>query len=159
MAVDARVLAAVFVALFLPLRMHRRLSPVQEYLHRPFGSSLRLNAAWNILCVSLSVLACRQWCIEMWQRGLRGMVALLGREGLRAVCSLPYIRGIVNGEVAKELKGIERNMHGEGDPTALLELPPEGLPCPEILKRIQQANAAEQAEYDAQLQKRKPGQA
>ena len=82
------------------------------------------------------------------------MVALIGREGLRAVCALPYIRSVVRSEVAKELKSIEKSIHGEGDPTALLMLPREGLPCTRILERIQEANAAESAEYDARLHRK-----
>ena len=148
MATDPQVLFCVVLTLLLPLRLHSTLSPIQERLRQPFGS-IRLNAAWNVLCVTLSVLACRRWGIELWQRGLRGMVALAGSEVLRTICSLPYIRGIVRREVAKELKAIEVSIHGNGDPTAVLELPKQGLPHEEILRRIQVASAAEAAEYDA----------
>ena len=156
MATDPQVLFCVVMTLLLPLRFHTTLSPIQEKLRQPFGS-IRLNAAWNVLCVTLSVLACRRWGIEMWQRGLRGMVALAGREVLRTVCSLPYIRGIVRREVAKELKAIEVSIHGNGDPTAVLELPKQGLPREEILRRIQLASAAEAAEYDARLHGQRAG--
>ncbi|CAE7234241.1 SGPL1 [Symbiodinium sp. CCMP2592] len=146
MATDPQVLFCVVLTLLLPLRIHSTLSPIQERLRQPFGS-IRLNAAWNVLCVTLSVLACRRWGIELWQRGLRGMVALAGREVLRTICSLPYIRGTVRREVAKELKAIEVSIHGKGDPTAVLELPKQGLPHEEILRRIQVASASEAAEY------------
>ena len=68
MATDPQVLFCVVLTLLLPLRLHSTLSPIQERLRQPFGS-IRLNAAWNVLCVTLSVLACRRWGIELWQRG------------------------------------------------------------------------------------------
>ena len=82
------------------------------------------------------------------------MMSLISKEALRSICALPYIRTIVSREVAKELAAIEAKLHGNGDPTALLELPMQGVPCTEILQRIQLARQAESAEYDAQPQRR-----
>ena len=75
------------------------------------------------------------------------MMGFVSRHLIAFVIRLPYIDGIVDREVRKELVSIERKMHGDGDPQALVKLPAQAMSCSQIWKQIQDLQAAEASVY------------
>ena len=137
----AIVLAALVAV--LPPRWHRRFASLAWKL----SGSARINSAWTVFCVTLALNAVRQWWVESWQRGLLGLLATCRSSSLAFICRLPFLRSIVDKEVGKELASIEKKMHGNGDPHAIVKLPAEGMPCSEILQQLQNLHDAEASIY------------
>ncbi|KAL1512147.1 hypothetical protein AB1Y20_005415 [Prymnesium parvum] len=65
--------------------------------------------------------------LHVAHNGTGKVVRSLLRAAFKRAAALPGVRGAIQGELDKEVAKIERKMHGDGDPTAVLALPDEGL--------------------------------
>lgn len=116
-----RAMVLALVALVLPRSVHRKMAGSIWAI----SCNARVNTAWSVFCAALAWQSLRTCVMEWWQKGPHGMLALLLKQMLSLSCSLPYVRTVVDREVSKELKAIERKMHGNGDSHAVVKLPQE----------------------------------
>ena len=79
------------------------------------------------------------------RRGLVPLLTDVAKDALAGATALPGVASIVEGEVAKEVAKIEKKMHGDGDPDAVLALPAKGRSCAEVLALCTELKKAEDA--------------
>ena len=75
---------------------------------------------------------------KAWRLGVRGVckAAISAALGLLRAY-VPGVETFVQGEVKKELSGIENEMHGDGDVNAIIRLPEKGTPSGKLKQSIE----------------------
>lgn len=128
---------------------------------RPRG---RLAVAWWLFSAWTALALLERWAWELWHRGCWGLLRASNRRVLGLLIRLPYLRGVVDKEVSKELKQaplcvvfecvrmpfldqVELKMHGHGDASARLALPSAPVPCEELWQEVKALQAVEAQIY------------
>lgn len=98
----------------------------------------RIDVAFRVFATLLALGRLRSYLNTARHVGARGLFCHILNFFILKAIALPGIRGIVEREVGKEIAGIEKTMHGDGDPTAIVQLPAKGLPAEEILEKARE---------------------
>jgi len=83
--------------------------------------------AWRMYERVVAIIVLSRLLLWLRRNGLRVALKSVMSKVLAGATSLPGVSGVVSGELDKEIHKIEQNMLGDGDPTARLTLPAEGL--------------------------------
>ena len=82
------------------------------------------------LLVLLLLPTARALVRTLLHEGVRGLYKKVAGVMLRAMqAAVPGVAGIVDAQVSKELAGLERDMLGDGDATAMVTMPERGASC------------------------------